>query len=121
MKRLLYVMPVMLAAASQSGGYLAAMPTLGKITVDSSNIVVLQVDKVNREKRIVVFKKVADLRGKGLPDVVKHRLTERKTGPCRVPREPCMAPFARPMSPPAFRWDSSSCLPFRGLGYNLCR
>jgi HEAT repeat protein len=52
------------------------MPTLGKIIVDSSNIVVLQVDQISRDKKVVIFKKIADLKGKGLPEVVKHKLTD---------------------------------------------
>ena len=60
----------------RSPAYLAAMPTLGKIITDSSNIVVLEVDKISRDKQVVIFKKVADLKGKGLPDVVKHKLAD---------------------------------------------
>jgi HEAT repeat protein len=76
MKRFLCLMLVFFATAAPSWPYIAAMPTLGKIITDSSNIVVLQVDKVSREKQVVIFKKVADLKGKGLPDVVKHKLTD---------------------------------------------
>jgi HEAT repeat protein len=76
MKRLLCVIPIVLAAATQSWAYLAAMPTLGKIITDSRNIVVLQVDRVSREKQVVIYKRVANLKGKDLPDVVKHKLTD---------------------------------------------
>jgi HEAT repeat protein len=76
MQRLLYVVLTVLAAATPVSAYIAAMPTLGKIITDSSNIVVLQVDVVNREKQVVIFKKVADLKGKGSSDVVKHKLTD---------------------------------------------
>jgi HEAT repeat protein len=38
--------------------------------------VVLEVDKVSRDKQVIIFKKVTDLKGKGLPDVAKHRLTD---------------------------------------------
>jgi len=67
---------VFFVMSGRSPAYLAAMPTLGKIIVDSSNIVVLQVDKTSRDKQVVIFKKVADLKGKGLPEVVKHKLTD---------------------------------------------
>src|SRR5258708_4173281 len=76
MKGFLCLMFVFFATAAPSWGYIAAMPTLGKITADSSNIVVLQVDKVNREKQVIIFKKVADIKGKGSTDVVKHKLTD---------------------------------------------
>src|SRR5262249_45123089 len=67
---------VMLSVASPAWAYIAAMPTLGKIITGSSHIVVLQVDKVNREKQVVIFKKVADLKGKSSTEVVKHKLTD---------------------------------------------
>ncbi len=49
---------------------------MGKLTADSRRIVVLQVDRVSREKQVVILKKVADLKGMGSPDVVKHKLTD---------------------------------------------
>jgi len=76
MKRVLYLMLVFLGAPAPSWGYMGSYPTLGKMTADSSSIVVLQVDKVSREKRVVIYKKVADLKGKGGPDVAKHQLTD---------------------------------------------
>lgn len=66
---------VFFVMSGRSPAYLAAMPTLGKIIVDSSNIVVLQVDKTSRDKQVVIFKKVADLKGKESPEVAKHKLT----------------------------------------------
>src|SRR5215469_10764543 len=78
-----YVMPrylssllIVLGTAAPSWAYIAAMPTLGKVTKDASHIVVLEVDKVSRDKQVVIFKKVADLKGKDSPDVAKHRLTD---------------------------------------------
>src|SRR5262249_19276456 len=67
---------LVLGMTVQASAYIAAMPTLAKIITDSSHIVVLQVDKVNREEQVIVFKKAADLKGKGLSDVVKHKLTD---------------------------------------------
>lgn len=76
MKSLLFVMPIVLAASTPSWAYIAAMPTLGKIIADSSHIAVLQADEVSRDKEVIIFKKVADLKGKGSADVVKHKLTD---------------------------------------------
>jgi HEAT repeat protein len=56
--------------------YMGSYPTLGKMTADSHRIVVLQVDRVSREKRVVLFKKVADLKGKGAAEVARHKLTD---------------------------------------------
>ncbi len=65
-----------LASASPSWGYFGAIPTLGKIISESKQIAVLEVDKVSREKQVVIFKKVADLKGTGAPDTANHKLTD---------------------------------------------
>jgi hypothetical protein len=72
MKRTLSLMLIVLATPTQARAYIGAIPTLGKITSDSSQIVVLQVDKVSRERQVIIFKKVADLKGKDAP---KRRTT----------------------------------------------
>jgi HEAT repeat protein len=59
-----------------SMAYIAAIPTLGKVIVDSDHIVVLRVDKVSREKQVVVYNRVSDLKGKDAPDVYVHKLTD---------------------------------------------
>jgi HEAT repeat protein len=51
-------------------------PTLGKVISQSNHIVVLEVDQVSREKKVIVFKRVAELKGRGGPEVVKHKITD---------------------------------------------
>ncbi len=65
-----------LALPAAGRAYIGSYPTLGKLAADSERIIVLQVDRVDRERRVVVFKKVADLKGTGGPERVKHRLTD---------------------------------------------
>src|SRR5262249_1147833 len=43
--------------------YVDVSPTLGYIIKDSTSIAVIQIDKVSVEKRGIIFKKVADLKG----------------------------------------------------------
>ena len=50
--------------------------SLGHVLRTSDTIVVLQVDKVNREKRLIHFKKVAELKGKVEGDAVNHELKD---------------------------------------------
>src|SRR5262245_5376689 len=52
------------ALATSAQAFIDLAPTLGKVANDSSNIVVLEVEKVSQEKRAIIFKKVADLKGK---------------------------------------------------------
>ena len=75
MRRYLPALLIALGMATPSWAYIAAMPTLGKVSNDAGHIVVLEVDKVSRDKQVVIFKMVADLKGKDSPDVAKHKLT----------------------------------------------
>src|SRR3954466_12838025 len=75
MTRLLF--PFALAVsllASPAWGYLGTLQSLGQVTKDAQQIVVLQVDKVNREKKVVVYKQVAVLKGTPRTDEIKHHL-----------------------------------------------
>jgi HEAT repeat protein len=79
MKRVLLLLLCLLGTASQSRAFLEVspvVPTLGRVVNQSTSIVVLQVDKVSREKQVVIYKKVADLKGKGSDEPVKHKLSE---------------------------------------------
>jgi HEAT repeat protein len=70
-------------SAPRAQAYIDVSPTLGRIILESANIALVRVDKTHREKRIVIYKKVADLRGT-LPDTpIKHQLTDG-----HPPREP---------------------------------
>ncbi len=42
----------------------------------STGIVVVEVDKVSKEKSAIIFKKVADLKGKYAGERIKHSLPE---------------------------------------------
>jgi HEAT repeat protein len=76
MRRLLYPLLLLLGTPVPSWAYIDASPTLGMLIADSNNIVVLQVDKVSREKQVVLFKNVGDLKGKDFGAVVKHKITD---------------------------------------------
>jgi HEAT repeat protein len=56
--------------------YLDTTPTLGRLTRDSTCIVVLQVDKVSKEKGVIVYRKVADLKGRYPDEMAKHHIME---------------------------------------------
>src|SRR4051812_36510777 len=48
--------------------------TLGAVIKQSTNITVVRVDKVNHDKRVIIFKKVADLKGKEAAEEIKHQI-----------------------------------------------
>jgi HEAT repeat protein len=55
-------------------GYLGTLQSLGQVIGDSGQIVVLQVDRVNREKQVITWKKVADLKGVHPGDEIKYHV-----------------------------------------------
>src|SRR5262249_12738469 len=75
MNRFLAALLIVFGTAAPSWAYIAALPTLGKVVADSDQIMVLRVDKVSREKQVVLFTKVADLKGKAQGDEVTDKVT----------------------------------------------
>lgn len=65
-----------LLLAPAAYAYVDISPSLGYIVEQAEYISVLQVEKVNLEKKAVLFKKVADIKGKGPAEVVRHHLAE---------------------------------------------
>lgn len=63
---------VLLARASFA--YIEAAHTLGRIVTESTNIVVIQVEKVDRERNLILYKKVRDLKGVHPTDVIRHQI-----------------------------------------------
>src|SRR5437016_3158660 len=53
---------------------LTAPSTLGQQVRDAQGIVVLEVDRVDRTRGVVVYRKVRDLKGKGTDTEVSHDL-----------------------------------------------
>lgn len=69
----LYVLFVLLIA-SPAFAYVEAPQSLGSVVQQSSNIMVLVVEKVDKEKNLIIFKKTEDLKGKHATDIVKHNI-----------------------------------------------
>jgi TolB protein len=61
-------------AATPAYGYLGVFQSLGQVTSDAQVIVVLEVEKVSRENKVIVYKKVADLKGNHPGTQVKHHI-----------------------------------------------
>src|SRR5688572_14667290 len=76
MNRLLRAAVVLCALPSSAHAYIDTCPALGKIINDATNIVVMQVEKVSLEKRVIVYKKVSDLKGAHPGEQFKHQITD---------------------------------------------
>jgi HEAT repeat protein len=76
MNRFLWAALIVLGTPIPGRAFLDYSPTLGRVIKDAPYIKVLQVDQVSREKLVVTYKKVADLKGKDPATEVKHKLTD---------------------------------------------
>ena len=68
---------VLLAIGSNVLAYIESPYSLGKICQDSTNILVIEVVKVNKEKNLITFKRVEDLKGRHGKDEIKHEIGQR--------------------------------------------
>ncbi len=67
----------LLFGAAPSWAYIEAPHSLGKCVNTATNIVLIEVTKVNNEKNLIIFKKVADLKGKHNGDEIKHNIGKK--------------------------------------------
>src|SRR5690348_6775550 len=54
--------------------YVEAPHSLGTVVQLSTNVMVLRVEKVDKEKNLIIYRKVQDLKGKHPTDVIKHNI-----------------------------------------------
>jgi hypothetical protein len=55
-------------------GYVEAPMSLGAVIQQSSNIMIVKVEKVDKEKNMIIYRKVKDLKGTHPTDVIKHNI-----------------------------------------------
>jgi FG-GAP-like repeat/FG-GAP repeat len=60
--------------AQISHAYVEAPMSLGAIIAQSTNIVLMRVESVDKDKNIIVYRKVRDIKGKHPQDVIKHNI-----------------------------------------------
>jgi hypothetical protein len=65
---------VLLSSFQPARGYVEVPMSLGDVIRQSTNICVMQVTKVDREKNLIVYQKVQDLKGKHPQDQIKHNI-----------------------------------------------
>jgi hypothetical protein len=54
--------------------YVEAAMSLGAVVNQSSNVLLMRVERVDREKNLIVYRKVRDIKGKHPTDVIKHNI-----------------------------------------------
>ena len=63
-----------LAVGFAAKAYIEIPYTLGRCIAESSHIVLVEVEQVNKEKNLIIFKKVKDLKGKHPTKEIKHNI-----------------------------------------------
>jgi hypothetical protein len=64
----------MMLSAARARAYVEVPLSLGKIVNDSTNIILMRVEKVDTEKNLVIYRKIKDLKGVHPTDVIKHNI-----------------------------------------------
>src|SRR5262245_28672905 len=64
----------LLLAASTSQAYVEAPMTLGAVITQSTNICSMVITKVDKQNNLIVYQKVADIKGKHPTDTIKHNI-----------------------------------------------
>src|ERR1700730_3705786 len=75
------VVLVIFVSTAPVQAYVEAPFSLGSVISQSTNVVVLVVDKVDKEKNLIVYRKVEDLKGKHPTDIVKHNIAKAGFNP----------------------------------------
>src|SRR5712691_3685746 len=63
-----------LALAPAARAYVEAAHSFGQVISLSTNIVLVRVEKVEKDKRVIVYSKIRDIKGKHPTDIIKHNL-----------------------------------------------
>jgi hypothetical protein len=67
----------LLAAVPGARAYVEAPYSLGRVCQESTHIVFVEVVKVNKDKNLIIYKKLEDLKGKHPKDEIKHNIGQR--------------------------------------------
>ncbi len=81
MHRSLWLIPALLLAAGiaallapASRAYVEAPMSLGAVVAQSTNVVLVRVESVDKQKNLIIYRKVRDVKGKHPTDVIKHNI-----------------------------------------------
>jgi len=76
--RRMYALACGLAAwalwASAAQAYIEAPYALGRIVAESTNILLIRIDKVDTDRNLIIYSKVKDLKGQHPGDVLRHNI-----------------------------------------------
>jgi len=78
MRRLISITAIaILFGTAPASAYVEAPHTLGRCVSDSTTIVLMEVTKVQKDKGLVIYKKIRDIKGKHPVEEIKHNIGQR--------------------------------------------
>src|ERR1035437_3937351 len=72
---------VVLGLGRSALGYIEAAYSLGKVVLDSTNVVLMRVVSVDRDKNIIVYRKLEDVKGKHGADEIRQNIAHAGFNP----------------------------------------
>jgi hypothetical protein len=63
-----------LVLVNTAQAYVEVPYAMGRVVAEATNIVVMRIEKVDKERNLIIFSKVADLKGKHPADQIKHNI-----------------------------------------------
>src|SRR5438105_44720 len=65
---------VLALCAQPAHAYIEAPYALGRVITESTNILILRVEKVDHQKNLIIYRKVKDLKGTHPGETIKHTI-----------------------------------------------
>src|SRR5579863_2460090 len=65
---------VLFAFGNRAEGYVEVAMTLGDVVKQSTNVCLMQITKVDREKNLIIYQKLQDIKGKHNQEQIKHNI-----------------------------------------------
>ena len=72
---------LLLAFVARAHSYVEIPYSLGRLINESTHIMLLQVEKVDKTKNLIVYRKIKDIKGEHPSDVVKHNIAQAGFSP----------------------------------------
>jgi hypothetical protein len=67
---------ILLAWISCADAYVEVPYAMGRLVKESTNIILLQAEKVDNERNLIIYRKVADIKGTSAEEVVRHNIAK---------------------------------------------
>ena len=72
---------LLLCPPRPAGGYVEVAYSLGRLVNESTNVLLMQVEKLDKQKNLIIYRKVQDIKGSHKGEVIKHDIGQRGFNP----------------------------------------